>query len=153
MPVQKLDATFVLTAHCPEGRSKIDYYDTQIVGLILEVRAGGGKTYSLRYRDAHGRQRQFKIGNVTDITLDRAKKEAQRIRSRVTVGENPAEERRVTRRIPTVTDLAKRYQTYIEGLKRSHDIDERYLRNHIIPRFGKLRLDEVKQADVVAWLQ
>lgn len=153
MPVQKLDATFVLTARCPEGKSKIDYYDTQIVGLILEVRAGGGKTYSLRYRDAHGRQRQYKIGNVPDITLDRAKKEAQRIRSRVTVGENPAEERHVTRRIPTVAELADRYLTHVRTYKRSHAIDERYLRNHVVPKYGKMHLDELHQNDVVDWLR
>lgn len=153
MPVQKLDSTFVLIAHCPEGKSKIDYYDTIIPGFILEVRAGGGKTYSLRYRDAHARQRQFKIGNAADITLDKARKEAQRIRSRVTVGENPAEQRHVTRRIPTIAELADRYLTHVRTYKRSHAIDERYLRNHVVPKYGKMHLDELHQNDVVDWLR
>ena len=153
MPNAKLDSAFVLTARCPEGKSKIDYYDTVITGFILEVRASGGKTYSLRYRDSHGRQRQFKLGNVPDITLDKARKEAQRVRAKVTVGDNPAEDRSVTRRIPSIAELAERYEAHVKSYKRSHDIDERYLRNHIVPRFGKLRLDEVTQTDVTEWLR
>ncbi len=105
MPVVKLDANFVLTATCPEGRQKIDYYDETIPGFILEVRATGSKTYSLRYKDSHGRQRQYKIGGSADLTFEKAKREATKIRSRVVVGENPAEVREVTRRIPTIAEL------------------------------------------------
>lgn len=153
MPNAKLDHFFVLTATCPEGRKKIDYYDTSITGFILEVRASGGKTFSLKYRDDHGRQRQYKIGNFGDITVDKARREAQKVRSRVTVGENPSEERQVKRSIPTVQQLADRYLEYVRGYKRCPDIDERYLRNHILPKFGRMRLDELTQEDVTAWLK
>jgi integrase len=44
------------------------------------------------------------------------------------------------------------YLDHVRGRKRSHDIDERYVRIHIIPEFGKLRLNQVKQNDVTAWL-
>lgn len=152
MPNVKLDAIFVMTAHCPEGRQKIDFYDTTIPGFILEVRAGGGRTYALRFRDTHGRQRQYKIGNAADLSFDKAKKEAMRVRSRVVVGENPAEERHVTRRIPTVAELSVRYLEYVRTYKRSHDIDERYLRNHVLPRFGRLHLDQLDQAEILDWL-
>jgi integrase len=153
MPSVKLDSFFVQTAFCPEGKSKIDYYDSAITGFILEVRESGGRTYSLRYRDKHGRQRQFKIGNAADITFDKAKKEAIRIRSRVVVGENPAEVREITRRIPTVAELADRYLEHVRTYKRSHAIDERYLRNHLVPKYGKMHLDELEQTEVVDWLR
>ena len=52
----------------------------------------------------------------------------------------------------TVEELSVIYLEHAKARKKSHDIDERYVRNHINPRFGSLRLDEVKQTDVVAWL-
>jgi integrase len=48
--------------------------------------------------------------------------------------------------------LAKRYLDYAKTAKKSHDIDERYLRLHLLPKFGHLHLDQLKQEDIVAWL-
>jgi integrase len=153
MPIAKLDSAFCTTATCPEGKDKIDYYDETLAGLILTVQQTGRKTLSLRYRDEHNRQRQYKLGNFPDISFDKAKREAIKVRSRVVVGENPAEERHVTRRIPTIAELAERYLEYARSYKRSADIDARYLKHHLIPRFGKLHLDEVTQTEVVEWLE
>jgi len=152
MSVVKLDHFFCLTATCPPGRKRINYYDETIPNFILECRASGSKTFALRYRDGYGKQRQYKIGNFPDITFDKAKREALKVKSRVTVGENPAEERYVARRIPTIAELADRYLEYVRTYKRSHDIDERYLRNHVLPRYGKMHLNELEQTEVMDWL-
>lgn len=61
MPKVHLDATFVLTATCPDGKDKIDFYDDTIPNFILECAANGRKTYAVRYRDKFGKQRQYKI--------------------------------------------------------------------------------------------
>ena len=71
MPKIQLTATVVAQAQCPEGRSKVDFYDIVITGFILEVRSSGGKTYHLRYRDRHGRLRQHKIGDAKDLPFDK----------------------------------------------------------------------------------
>lgn len=144
MPTQTLSAEFVNGAVCPDGRAKINYYDTAITGFILEVRATGGKTYALRYRDGHNRQCQHKIGDAKSISFDKAKRAAQMVRSRVVLGEDPAEERRTRRITPTLTELAtEHYLPYVKGYKKSWDTDDSYLRNHILPRFGHHRLDEI----------
>ena len=72
MPIAKLDSAFCTTATCPEGKDKIDYYDETLAGLILTVQQTGRKTLSLRYRDEHNRQRQYKLGNFPDISFDKA---------------------------------------------------------------------------------
>lgn len=69
------------------------------------------------------------------------------------MGDNPAEERFQVRRIPTIAELAERYVEYGRTYKRSADIDERYLRLHLLPRFGKMHLDELKQTEVLEWLE
>ena len=86
MPKQKLDATFCLLAQCEPGKRKTDFYDTTTTGFVLECRSNGGKTYYLRYQDDHARQKQHKIAAFGDITFDKARKEAQRLRSQVTLG-------------------------------------------------------------------
>ena len=150
MPHANLDAHFVRNAVCPEGKSKVDYYDTAITGFILEVRASGGKTFHLRYRDPHGKQRQHKIGDSKSLSFDKARQAAQVLRSRVVLGESPAEERKIKRAIPTMAEFAEeRYMPFVKGYKKSWDSDDSYLRNHVLPRFGSHHLDQVSQQEVV----
>lgn len=68
------------------------------------------------------------------------------------MGDNPAEERFQIRRIPTIAEVAERYLEYGRTYKRSADIDERYLRLHLLPRFGKMHLEEVTQTELLDWL-
>ena len=150
MPHANLDAHFVRNAVCPEGKSKVDYYDTAITGFILEVRASGGKTFHLRYRDPHGKQRQHKIGDSKSLSFDKARQAAQVLRSRVVLGDSPAEERKIKRAILTVAEFAQeRYMPFVKGYKKSWDSDDSYLRNHVLPRFGSHHLDQVSQQEVV----
>ena len=149
MPIVTLSAEFVRNAVCPEGKSKIDYYDNAITGFILECRASGGKTFSLRYRDIHSKQLQHKIGDAQSISYDKARQAAQTLRSRVVLGESPSEERKTKRLIPTLAEfVTDRYMPHIQSTKRSWDTDDSMLRNHVLPRFGKCHLDEIKQEAV-----
>jgi len=150
MPVITLSAEFVRNAVCPDGKSKENFYDTAITGFILEVRSSGGKTYALRYKDDHGRQIQHKIGDAKSITFDKAKNAAKVLRSKVVLGDSPAEERRVKKSIPTLAEfVADRYLPFIKSYKRSWTSDDSYLRNHLLPRFGTHRLDAITQQAVI----
>lgn len=152
MPKATIDTTLCLTATCPAGRNKIDYSDQTCIGLVMEVRSSGTKTFAYRYRDDHGRQRQVKIANVGDITPSEARKIAQRLKSQAITGRNPAQERKDKRQIPTVAELSVQYLEYARSYKRSHDIDERYLRLHLLPRFGRMHLDQLDQIQILDWL-
>jgi len=150
MPVVTLSAEFVRNVVPPE-KGKIDYYDSIIKGLILETRANGGKTYSLRYRDPHGKQRQHKIGDAS-LSFDRVKQTAIVLRSRVVLGEDPSLERKTKRLIPTLAEFAAdRYMPFVKGYKKSWVSDDSYLRNHLIPKMGALHLDEIKQESIIDW--
>lgn len=152
MPTVTLDIPTVRTAICPPGQRKLDLYDTQTSGLVLEIRPSGGKTYYLRYRDAHGKQRQHRIGDAAVLSLDQARNAALTTRARIILGEDPVEEKRALRQTPTLADFAlERYLPYVQGYKRAWKSDETWLRVHILPRFGKRHLDEVRQAEVIAF--
>ena len=144
MPKSTLSASVVNAAECPAGRGKLDIYDTAIPGFILEVRPSGGKTYHLRYRDPHGRQRQFKIGDAQSISFDRARTRAQQVRSRVVLGDSPVDERRVQRAVPTLAEFVRdTYMPHIRVHRRNYATTVSYIRVHILPRFGARRLDEI----------
>ncbi len=152
MPKVKLDAGIIPLLYCPPHKAKETYFDEAITGFVVEKRPNGAATYALRYKDEYGRQRQYKIANAADISFAEAKKEAIRVKARVSVGKNPVEERRINRQIPTLNELSVRYLEYAKTAKKSHAIDERYLRIHLLPKFGHLHLNQLKQDEIVAWL-
>lgn len=150
MPKATLDAAFVRNAICPEGQSRIEFFDTNITGFTIEVRCTGGKTYYLRYRDAYGRQRQHKIGDAKSISFDRARSAAERLRSQVVLGEDPAAAKMVKRSIPTVAELYRdTYLPYLRSYRRNMQSDFSFHHTHLLPRFGSKHLDEITQADVI----
>src|SRR5574343_66796 len=150
MPSINLDTAFVRKAVCPEGKNRIEYFDTNIQVFTLEVRISGGKTYYLRYRDDHGRQRQHKIGDAKSITFDKARSAAERLRSQVVLGENPAETKKIKRSIPTIAEFYNdTYLPFLKSYRRNMGSDFSFHHTHLLPRFGSKHLDELKQQDVI----
>ena len=152
MPIVTMNAVFCSKAQCPPAKRKIDYYCNATTGFVLEVRANGGKTYYLRFQDAHGRARQHRIAGFGDVTFDKAKREAQRLRSQVVLGGDPAASKAAIKAVPTYADLAAQHLTHAKTYQRSFDTTEMYMRRHILPRWGKLRVSDITQADVAQWL-
>ena len=152
MPKARLDATFCLTARCEDGKRKTDYYDTVITGLVLEVRSSGGRSFYLRYQDTHGRQRQHRIAAHGAASLDKIRKEAQRLRSEVVLGGDPAQAKAAKKSVPTYAELAKLHLDYAKTYQRSYDTTEMYVRRHILPKWGRKYLPEIQQPDVATWL-
>lgn len=152
MPVVKLDQTTVWNTHCSKDARKLVLTDSHITGFICEIYPSGARTYALKYKNKYKDQRQFKIGNAADLTCDQARKIATKARARVVQNLDPAEEREANRRTPTIAELADQYLAYVRTYKKSHQIDERYLRVHVVPKFGKKHLNELGQQEVLDWL-
>ena len=144
MPIVTLSHDFVSKAVCPEGKKKINYYSKDIRGFLLECRKSGGKTYALRYRDKHNRQCQYKIGDSKDISFEKARRAAEKARGKVVLGQDPAEEKRVKKKTPTLNHFIQfNYIPYITQNKRSFKADLSMLRCHILPRFSKIHMDKI----------
>jgi integrase len=152
VPKVRLDHAFCLTAKCEPGKKKTDYYDTSITGFVLEVRSSGGRSYYLRYQDAHGDQKQHRIAAYGDVTFDKARKEAQRLRSEVVLGGSPAEKKAEKKAVPTYAELAQKHLDYAKTYQRSYDTTEMYVRRHILPKWEKKHLSDIAQPDVAKWL-
>ena len=144
---------FVRSVQCPPELAKVAYFDTECRGLVLEVRPTGTKVYSVRYIDARGKQKQHKIGSADAITLDQARKQAIKVRSKVALGEDVDEARKLLKAVPTVSEfIHKVYLPYVQGYKRSWKCDRGLLKNHVEPVWGKRYLDQITKSDLIALL-
>ena len=111
---------------------------------MLEVRHTGGKTFYQRYRDARGRERQFKIGSAHVLTVSQARGKARAVLAEAILGRDPQKEREELRRIPKLAEFVDEfYLPHAKNVKRSWQTDETILRIHILRRFGALHLDEI----------
>jgi len=152
MPKIQLSNAVALAASCEPGKRKTDYWDIHTPGFVLEARASGGRTYYLRYFDHSGRQRQHKIGGFNDITFDQARKAARRLRSEVVLGGDPSAAKDEKKAIPTYAALSAQHLAHAVTYMRSYDALETNMRLHIVPRWGKLRLDEITPQAIAKWL-
>src|SRR4029078_6855999 len=107
MPRVQLSPAFVRSIECPEGMKKIDLFDSEQRGFMLEVRCSGGKTYYQRYTDDRGRERQFKIGPADVLSLAAARRKARTTAAEALIGTDPQERRTELRRIPTLAELVQ----------------------------------------------
>jgi integrase len=145
-----LTQAFVNTAVCPNEQTKQEITDKACKGLVLEVRQSGGKTYYLRYTNHRGKQRQYRIGNATVLTLSQARSKSKLALNQAALGQDPCEEKEQTKQVPTFADfIGDQYMPYIKSYKRSWGTDVSLLKNHLLPRFGKRYMDEITRQDIV----
>jgi integrase len=148
----KLSSDIVETTQCPTGKRRIDLWDEITTGFVVEIRASGSKTYVLRFMDQTGRQRQIKIGGVGDISFAKASAAAKRLRSEVVLGGDPAGRKEEKKAVPTYAVLATQHVAHATAHLRRPDGVERIIRCHLLPRWGKLRLNEIRSQDIALWL-
>lgn len=154
MPKTILNTQLVTNIICPEGKRKETYFDTATKGLCLEVRISGGKTYFLRYTDERGKTRYTKLADARDVSLPQARKLCDRTRNEIAMGVDPLDSKATKRAVPTFESFVKeQYMPFVQTNKRSWKTDETLFRTHMIPFFGKKRLDEITTADVLRFQQ
>jgi integrase len=145
-----LTQALVNTAVCPSEQTKQEITDKACKGLVLEVRQSGGKTYYLRYTNHRGKQRQYRIGSATVLTLSQARRKSKLALNQAAMGQDPCEAKEQRRQVPTFAQfIEEQYMPYIRSYKRSWSTDVSHLKNHLLPRFGKRYMDEITRQDIV----
>lgn len=144
MPRQKLTQQFIDRITLPK-KGKVDYFDTETTGLLFKVLPSGTKTFACRYRGLRGKQIEKRLGCADALKLSEARQLVRNVQAKLAFGEDPFETRQVLKSVPLFADfVADSYMPYIKGYKRSWETDESLLRNHVLPKLGKLHLDEIK---------
>lgn len=150
MPIVNLTQSILPQLTCPEGKTRIEYCDRDLAGLLLEVRPNGASTYHLRYK-ANNTTKYVKLGTGDLITLAEARKKAKALKAEIALGADPRGEAKAKRAIPTLTQFFNdTYLPYAKVHKRSWKRDVQ-LFARIGEKFGKLRLDQVSKQQVSVW--
>src|SRR5690606_27459819 len=87
------------------------------------------------------------------ITNAQARKEAQRIRAQVELGGNPRGDKETLKAIPTYAIVAAQHANHNEAHLRSHADANRIIELHLLPRWGMMRLNDIKTQDISGWLK
>ncbi len=149
MPKFHLNASFVANPPKPKDGQKVDYFDTVVPGLQLEVRATGKCTYYQRYRDKSGRLRQVRIGPTDSVTLDAARQRGRYIRSQTVLGLDPAAEADKLKNAVTFQEfIADRYLPYIKLHKKSWRHDEKVINYYLFKIWGSQKMNDISNRDI-----
>ncbi len=139
----------------PIDGKRTTYVSEVVVGLVLEAMPSGAKSWRVRYRTNGGRQgrtRAFTIGDASIIKLGPALDRAREVLAAVqTEGRDPQSEKQAVG--DTFGALFLDWlERHAKAKKKSWKHDEEMYYRHVEGRIGRLRVNEIKRADVATAL-
>jgi site-specific recombinase XerD len=152
MPVIKITQELInkgLT--CPAGKTRIEYCDQELPGLVFAVSGTGNgiASMALRYKNSEGKTSYIKIGRTSDITLADARKKAKLLKLEISNGSDPSQAKRDLKAVITFDVLFNNhYLPYVKQRKRSWDRDEELYRLRIKDVFGAKRLNQISRLQI-----
>jgi integrase len=135
----------------PEGKKSVEYRDIDMPNFLISqyhTNPGVG-TFTLRYRDEHGRQRALKIGRTDEMSLKQAKAIAKTKKSEIALGADPQREAQKKRDELTYTEAMEQYYLPdVEQRLRRPEYYKKLFNHRIKPEIGHKKLNSVTRADV-----
>lgn len=118
-------------------------------GFGCRVWPSGKKTFIAQYRVA-GRERKKTIGTYGVLTVEQARKEAEKYLALARTGQDLAGEERKARAEITIAQLCEEYLEHGVGLKKASTVktDIGRINGHILPLLGKKKISAITRADV-----
>jgi integrase len=132
----RLTAGTVRTITLPPGVPDKVFFDDELPGFGLRVRATGGKTWMVQYAIA-GRTRRITLGSTAQLDPGKAREKAKETLAQVRLGSDPAREKqdKREREKETVSALLVRFleRQRIKLKPRSFEETNRHLMQHAQP--------------------
>ncbi|MDX2244318.1 MAG: site-specific integrase [Leptolyngbyaceae cyanobacterium bins.302] len=130
------------------GKSSHTVFDHDVPGLALRTFPSGRKSFVLKYRFER-RQRWYTIGRYGDLTLDEARRNAQKIRARLFDGQDPLEKRRESRDVILFSELALEFMNrHSKPRKRSWTEDQRRIDKFLLPEWKNIAAQKITRSQV-----
>ena len=126
------------------------HWDNQLAHFGMRVLPSGVKSYIVQTR-VNGRMRKITLGRFSELPLDAARRDGASVLARLRGGEDITSPRK--KMAPLFRTFAacyrkRRMHRWKPSTLETFDI---YLRNRLMPHFGKLRLDAIDHVLVSAW--
>lgn len=152
MPRVKLTARFVETLKSPAS-GQTDYFDSEIPGFGLRISSKGKKTWTYCYR-FHKRKRRLSIGPFPALSLADARKRARVAIVRVADGIDPVAEKIRAENARSFRELYVEFlEKHAKPRKRSWRNDAWMAKRHLLPRWGRVKAQDVSRHDVRALVE
>jgi integrase len=151
----KLDNGAVARLTLPSGKSDAIFWDEDLIGFGLRLRASGGdkvrRSWVAQYR-SKGRTRRVLIGATAKLTPAKARDAARKILAKVALGQDPQEEK-AEQRLKAPHTLRAIAQDYLDAKQvRPRTLTEikRYLTGPYFKPLHSTTIGSITRADVAA---
>ena len=131
--MSKLNFTKALIEALPpaDAGKRTYIYDSKVRGLGVAVTDRGTKTYIL-YRWVRGKPERVTLGRFPDLSIEQARKLAEKANAAFAMGENPADTNRKVRGEMTLQELFDRFlELHAKVHKRSWEEDEAMFKRYL----------------------
>jgi integrase len=139
----------------PAGKQDAIFFDEELRGFRLRIRAGGKRTWITQYQLGGHQQRRVTIGRVELFSPEEARKIAREYLAEARLGQDPQRERETARAEARITlgAVAEKYLKVKRGELRPKSFRDlsRYLQSHWRPLHA-LPIHQVSRRDVAARL-
>ncbi len=125
--------------------------DTKIPGLQCRINHTGVVTFSVYRRIKSGRPERITLGRLSDITVEQARVNAEKINACIASGNNPAEVKRAHRSEITFKELFEQYlERHSKWKKRSWQDDRARYRLYLEKPLGNKKLSHITRLDIAS---
>jgi len=131
----------------PEAGKRLTFYDETVKKLALRVTHAGTKTFYVVKR-AGSSMAWVKLGIFPEMTVERARAEAEKILGEFANGANPAQARRAFKAEPTFSEFFTEYGVRHGSNKRAWAADQQRFRDYLQKPLGGKKLTAITRAMV-----
>lgn len=157
MPTKKLTDSFIRGIEVPDGKDRIEYYDTVVTGMALRVTNKGSKSFFYKYRYG-GNSKRYTIGSYPKFTLVEARRIAKELAYQVSQGIdlNYEKKKKISEEQKRIT-----FNVLAEEFKRGHlpNLSEttakeykRILEKELEPKIGIFFLEDISKRKIISLL-
>ncbi|PRM93881.1 integrase [Aliarcobacter cryaerophilus] len=146
MPKLRFTTDSIKRLKPPIDKSKVQYFDSELTGFMIEVKNTGSKTYYYRYRE-NASQKMIRIGTTTELNFQQAKEKYLELKENQT---NP-QEHSPQKEKPLITFKEfydNHYLPYIKAHIKSYETNISVFKNHILKDLNKTPMLDLKKLDV-----
>ncbi len=133
----------------PDPQKVLIFWDTELKGFSVVVRPSGRQTYCVQYRNKQRILKRLKMGVHGQISAEQARALAKQSLGSVSHGEDPLEQKKTLKHLPSVKELAQDYLERHASRKRPKSfIEDQKLLKILLPHLGEKKVPYILRRDI-----